>query len=156
MLALLGSSVACEIDGSIGRAGRDATASIGGGSGGTPESGTHTDGTGSDNATTGAGGGGGTGTGGSSGGQETGATDVPAACHPTPDDNACAVCRKLNCCGALQECIAVDTCLCWWQCASTDQTTEQCVMSCNTDGLLYATLSECAQSNCDTCPADML
>lgn len=151
LLAMLG--LACEIDGSIGR---DGPADEGQTSaGGTQASAEGTDGTADGTADTGSATSVGEGSGGGSGGEAStadGPSDVPRVCLPTPDDEACAHCRKVSCCPAYEACLAHDACLCWWDCLATDHTPEQCGKQCDNDGMLYGELHTCVQAHCDVCP----
>ncbi len=151
---LAGLGLGCEIDGSIGRGG---TAGTGGGTGSVATDGDDTGGSGSataDDAGTSIGSAEGGGTGGSSADTRD-TTDQPALCHPTPDDEPCARCRKTACCAAYEACVLHDSCVCWWDCAVTDHSVEECVMLCNSDGVLYDELATCAALHCDSCPTDM-
>ncbi len=153
LVLALGMFGACEIDGSIGRNDPDGEGTVGAGGSGAQLDGSETGPTtASGTASAGGGSGGGTGSDGADT-RDTDVSDMPAACNPTPDDNACAACRKVNCCGFLHECLAHDSCLCWWECAATDQNAQQCAMLCGTDGVQYMNLVMCAQDNCDACPA---
>lgn len=142
---------ACEIDGSIGRDGSSPTEGDGtsGTAGSTAASTGASDGIDSVAGTWASGGEGG---GSGEAGGTQGPTDVPPVCHPTPDDEACARCRKTACCSAYQACLGHDSCLCWWECLATDQPTDQCVMTCDSDGLLFEELQICVQMHCDACP----
>ena len=144
----------CKIDGSIGRDVASGTRG-GGGSGEEMETEADTDPSGdgsAGSASTSVGGGEGSGMGGDT---ATGPSDHPPLCHPTPDDEPCARCRKISCCAALEACVLHDSCLCWWDCRATDQGAAQCAESCGSDGLLYEELQTCAQAHCDSCPPAM-
>ncbi len=162
-LALLAALAGCTIEGSVGDDGRR--------EGGTGSGTDAAESSGSDVATSdtsgldSAGGtGGGTGGAGSTGMSGTGdgtaprdtepsdtmpPSDVPLECHPLPDEPACARCRKVNCCGALTECLAHDTCLCWWDCRHLGGSVEECGAQCQSDGLLFMELAACVESSCD-------
>jgi len=147
---LVGLGLGCVIDGSIGRGD---TAGTGGGSGSAGTMADDGSGSGSDSAdaagtSIGSAEGGGTG---DSGSDTRDTTDEPALCHPTPDDEACARCRKSSCCAAYEACVLHDTCVCWWDCTVTDHTTDQCVMQCQTDGMLYNELATCVELHCEVC-----
>lgn len=154
LVALLLLGLGCEIDGSIGRDGPSGTGMSGGSASGAEGQATEDPGDGTGGGGSAGSVGGGTGGGsGEEGGSSEVPTDAPAICHPTPDDEACARCRKVSCCPFYEACVAHDACLCWWDCVVTDHTTAQCVEQCDSDGVLYAELQACVQMSCDSCPA---
>ena len=154
--------LACTIEGSVGDDGQRG----GGGGSGTDASETasaETEAQTSDTSGVQSAGGSGVGTGGAT---ETGSSgdpaprdtepsdtmppsDVPPECHPLPDEQACARCRKVNCCGALTECLAHDTCLCWWECRHIGGSVEECGAQCESGGQLFAELATCVELSCD-------
>lgn len=169
-VALLASAAACVVEGSVGHdAVADATTEQGSDADADADAGDATGAAiedGSEAMTTddgaASGGQGDTADGGSAGdsgttmaptdGSDDGGPDTPVVCQPTPDDGACATCRKAHCCEPLDVCLHHDACLCWWECSATGHQAAMCERKCGPDGSAsYHDLVACEHAHCDVC-----